>query len=457
MSHPTLSQRCTIVGAGRSGIAATRLALELGYQVFLTELQPQPPRELEMLRDHPCFDAEFGRHNLDRALDADVIITSPGIRPTIPLLQQAIERGIPVISELEFASRYATAPIIAITGTNGKTTTTALTAHILRRSGYNASACGNIGIPFSDVVTNDLHVQTPHRVYVVESSSYQLHRTTTFHPKVAIILNITPDHLVYHGSMEAYVQAKWKIFQNQTPDDVLILCADDPNAAGASRYARSRIEWFSRHPVAAGMYYSESDKSIILVCSNMEVKLMHWCDLPLRGPHNVYNSMAAALAARAFEVTNENIRDSLLSFAGVEHRLEHVRIVNGVEYINDSKATNINATWYALQAFEQPIVLLMGGQADTNDYSVLTDLIHQRCRCVIAFGEEASAIFNHFCSHVRCYRVDTLEQAVECAQQVAQPGDIVLFSPACKSFDQFINFEHRGTVFKELVHQLPER
>lgn len=162
-------------------------------------------------------------------------------------------------------------------------------------------------------------------------------------------------------------------------------------------------------------------------------------------------------AARAFEVTNENIRDSLLSFAGVEHRLEHVRIINGVEYVNDSKATNVNATWYALQAFEQPIVLLMGGQADTNDYSVLTDLIHQRCRCVIAYGEEASAIFNHFCSYVRCYQVTTLEQAVECAQQVAQPGDVVLFSPACKSFDQFINFEHRGTVFKELVHQLSEK
>lgn len=456
LSHPPL-QRCTIVGAGRSGIAATRLALELGYRVFLTELQAEPPQELATLKDHPHFDAEFGGHTLERALDADVIVISPGIRPTVPLLQHAIEGGIPVISELEFAARHASAPIIAITGTNGKTTTTALTAHILRNSGYNAIACGNIGLPFSEVVAKDLRAQTPHSVYVVESSSYQLHRTTTFHPNVAIILNITPDHLAYHGSMEAYVQAKWKIFQNQTPDDVLILCADDPHAAGASRFAQSRIEWFSMHPVAAGMYYCESDQSIVFVCSNTEVKLMHVSDLPLRGPHNVYNSMAAALAARAFEVTNENIRDSLLSFAGVEHRLEHVRIINGVEYVNDSKATNVNATWYALQAFEQPIVLLMGGQADTNDYSVLTDLIHQRCRCVIAYGEEASAIFNHFCSYVRCYQVTTLEQAVECAQQVAQPGDVVLFSPACKSFDQFINFEHRGTVFKELVHQLSEK
>lgn len=216
LSHPPL-QRCTIVGAGRSGIAATRLALELGYRVFLTELQAEPPQELATLKDHPHFDAEFGGHTLERALDADVIVISPGIRPTVPLLQHAIEGGIPVISELEFAARHASAPIIAITGTNGKTTTTALTAHILRNSGYNAIACGNIGLPFSEVVANDLQAQTPHSVYVVESSSYQLHRTTTFHPNVAIILNITPDHLAYHGSMEAYVQAKWKIFKIKRP------------------------------------------------------------------------------------------------------------------------------------------------------------------------------------------------------------------------------------------------
>lgn len=448
--------RYTVIGAGRSGTAAAILATLLGNDVFVTESAPREQCPSAQLLAQYNIKAEFGGHSTDRALDTDIIISSPGIPPSAPILCAARTRGIPIIGEMEFASRYASAPIIAITGTNGKTTTAALTAHILSAAGYNAIACGNIGLPLAQVVASDLHQLPPARVYVVEASSYQLAQTETFHPRVAVILNITPDHLQYHGSFEEYVRAKWKIFQQQTPDDVLILCADDPHAAEASRYARSRIEWFGLHPVAAGMYARSSDRSIVLVSSTTEVKLMSYTDLPVRGVHNVYNSMAAALAARAFEVTNENLRDSLLSFTGVEHRLERVRYVGGVEYINDSKATNINATWYALQAYEQPIVLILGGQAERNDYTTLDDLVRERCRCVISFGQEADAIFNHFCTRVRCYRTDTLQEAVQQAHAVAQAGDIVLFSPACKSFDQFINFEHRGHVFKELVHQLPD-
>lgn len=449
--------RCTIVGARRSGTAAAILAQKLGFSVFVTESGPAESCPEAIILIKSGIDVEFGGHSLKRALDTDLMISSPGVPPSSPVLSAARQAGIPLISELEFASRYATAPIVTITGTNGKTTTTALTAHLLRAGGFDAIACGNIGVPLAQLVADDLdRPASDRRVYVAEASSYQLALCETFHPRVAAILNITPDHLHYHGTFDEYVRAKWKIFQQQTPSDVLILCADDPYAAEASRHARSRIEWFSVHPIAAGMYARADDRSIIVVSSNTEVKLMSYTELPLRGVHNVYNSMAAALAARAFEVTNENLRDSLLSFTGVEHRLEHVRIVRGAEYINDSKATNINATWYALQAFEQPIVLILGGQADQNNYAMLDDLVRQRCRCIICFGEEAETIFNHFCTSVRCYRTATLSEAVECAWSVACEGDIVLFSPACKSFDQFMNFEHRGQVFKELVHQLPE-
>ncbi len=454
--HPLHSPRCTVVGARRSGIAAAHLAVECGYHVFLTDASPKEQLGDLSWLSHTEIEAEFGTHSLERALDTEMIITSPGVPPSAPLLHAALECGIPIVSELEFASWHAHAPIVAITGTNGKTTTTALTAHIFSHAGYDAIACGNIGLPLSDVVRSDRHNLPARRIYVVEASSYQLLWTDRFHPRVAVILNITPDHLSYHGSMEAYIRAKWKIFQNQTSDDVLILCADDPHAAEASRHARSHVRWFSLHPVVEGMYLRSSDQSIVEVSSTVEAKLMYRSELPVRGVHNVYNAMAAALAARAFEVTNENIRDSLLSFAGVEHRLEHVRTIGGVEYINDSKATNVNATWYALEAFEQPVVLLLGGQAENNDYSMLDAAVRKRCRAVIAFGEQAPVIFNHFCTLVRCYQVRTLEDAVACAHRIAERGDVVLLSPACKSFDEFVNYEHRGTVFKELVWQLPD-
>ena len=453
--HAKDVRRCTVLGARRSGVAAARLAATCGHDVFLTDIASREQLgNLSELNEHP-IETEFGSHTIERALNTDVVIVSPGIPPTAPILHEARRRGIRVVSELEFASWYAQAPIVAITGTNGKTTTTALTAHLLSCAGYNAIACGNIGTPLSEVVLRDRHQLPNARVYVVEASSYQLLWTVHFHPRVAAILNITPDHLTYHGSMDAYVHAKWKIFQNQTPDDILILCADNPHAAGAGRHARSFVRWFSLNPVSEGMYLRSSDDSIIEVRSTVEAKLMHRSDLPIRGVHNVYNAMAAALAVRAFELSNENIRDCLRSFAGVEHRLEHVRMVGGVEYINDSKATNVNATWYALEAFEQPIVLMLGGRAEGNDYAILDEPVRRRCRCIIAFGEQAPTIFNHFSAIVRCYQVNTLADAVECAHRVAEDGDVVLFSPACKSFDEFINFEHRGTAFKELVWQLP--
>ncbi|MCS6809574.1 MAG: UDP-N-acetylmuramoyl-L-alanine--D-glutamate ligase, partial [Bacteroidota bacterium] len=295
----------------------------------------------------------------------------------------------------------------------------------------------------------------PETILVVETSSYQLDRIVHFRPDVAILLNITPDHLSYHGTFENYCRAKYKISLNQNEKNVLILNADNEPAQAAAAFSRAQILHFSVHPVQQGMYVS-SGKMLIPreqpdSQQHKEEVLMMVDELRIPGIHNVYNSMAAALAARAFEIRNENIRDSLMSFAGVEHRLEYVRTLNGVDYINDSKATNVNSTWYALSSYTKPIVWIAGGRGDNNDYSVLDQLVRSRVQYIIALGEEADAIFHHFSSMVRCIKAPTLNEAVQYAADYAKSGSIVLFSPACKSFDMFVNYEHRGQVFKEAV------
>jgi UDP-N-acetylmuramoylalanine--D-glutamate ligase len=468
--------KITIVGAGKSGLAAALLANDDGERVFLTEHKPAEAsgNAATTLADHG-IEAEFGGHS-DRALDTEMLVVSPGIPPYTPLLQEASKRGIPIIGEIEFAWRHinpARNPVVAITGTNGKTTTTALTAHILNHSGRKAHACGNIGTPLAALVKS----VEPGTIFVVETSSYQLDRTETFRPDVAMILNITPDHLSYHGSYVEYCRAKWKICQNQNEKNVLILCADNPDTAypaavekfrdkndGTVMHPRSQILQFSVLAEQHGAY-TRDGKIVLRLPANAltgeqhkgqhkEDILMTLDELRIPGVHNVYNSMAAALAARAFEIRNENIRDSLMSFMGVEHRLEHVRVLDGVEFINDSKATNINSTWYALSSYAKPIVWIAGGRGDNNDYSVLDELVRRHVRCVVAIGEEANAIFNHYSVMVRCLKCSSLDDAVQQARDYAERGDVVLFSPACKSFDMFMNYEHRGEVYKDLVQNL---
>ncbi len=441
----------TVVGAAKSGFAAALLAKRDGHEVFVTESKDKEyySKEIEEF-ERLGIRYEFGSNTPAALKDCDIVITSPGVPPTAWVIAEADKCGIPVISELEFASRHINGnKIVAVTGTNGKTTTTSLISFILEQAGKHVITAGNIGLPLSACIDSI----RPDSVIVVEVSSFQLDRTIDFRPDVALILNITPDHLYYHGTMESYINAKWKISSKQNENNLLILNGDDSAITGGFD-TKSTIAYFSMSPVDRGIFNS-GGKMVIKLPNKHEVEeIMLFSELSLPGVHNAYNSMAAALAARALEIRNENIRDSLMKFSGVEHRLEFVRTLDGIDYINDSKATNINATWYALSSYSRPIIWIAGGRGDNNDYSQLDGLAEKNVKAIIAIGEEADSIFNHFCTKLRCRKELTFEDAVAAAREEAEFGDIVLFTPACKSFDMFANFEHRGEVFKKLVNGL---
>ncbi len=438
----------TVIGAGKSGISAAKLAKNKGEKVFLTE--SNSPSNEQIINELKEFDIEFEfGENSDKALrNCDLIISSPGVPPKAEIIRKAEALRIPIISEVEYAYRFLKNPIIGITGTNGKTTTTALTAHILNHSGKKAVAAGNIGTPLASLVDNI----ASDTIIVAELSSYQLDRCYNLKPDVAVILNITPDHLNYHGTLENYINAKYKISLQQSEENLLILNADDEATLGIIPKTKAQVAFISQKPISRGAYFE--DGWIKLVWQHNEEELILASKLGLPGLHNVYNSMAAALAARAFEIPNEDIRDSLMTFRGVEHRLEFVRTIDGVDYINDSKATNINAAWFALASYTRPIVWIAGGRGDKNDYSQLDEIVQKNVTNIICIGEEKDAIFNHFCTKKRCVKVDTLLDAVLAAKAFAQPGEVVLFAPACKSFDMFLNFEHRGEEFKRIVNAL---
>ncbi len=441
----------TVIGAAKSGLAAALLVKEKGFNVFLTESKDSEayPEAFKILKENN-INCEFGG-NTERALDgADCIITSPGVNPSSHIIQEAEKRKIKIISELEFAYNYIDNPIIAITGTNGKTTTTTLTAYILNNGGKKAVTAGNIGTPLSALV-GKLDKDT---IIVVEVSSFQLDRIEKFKPKVSVILNITPDHLYYHGTMEKYVEAKFKIFCNQNEKDLVILNADDNEILKGASQVRGKIAWLSVNTPQHGIWTKEGKMLVKMDEDSNEEEIMLLDGIRLPGVHNVYNSMAAALAARAFEVRNEDIRDSLMAFQGVEHRLEFVRTIDGVDYINDSKATNVNATWFALSSYSSPLIWIAGGRGDSNDYSQLDSFVEKNVSSIIVIGEESDNIFNHFSSKLRVIKCSSLDDAVREAHLLAKPGEIVLFTPACKSFDMFMNFEHRGEVFKEIVHSI---
>ncbi|MBI2794437.1 MAG: UDP-N-acetylmuramoyl-L-alanine--D-glutamate ligase [Ignavibacteria bacterium] len=438
----------TIVGAARSGLAAALLAQRDGDRVFVTDsIDTEKAAERIQLLDDAGIEHEFGQHT-ERSLKADLIVVSPGVPPSNPIRRQALEEGIEVIGELEFAWRHLSNTIVAITGTNGKTTTTALTSHILNNGGVRSVVAGNIGEPLSSIVST----VSADTVIVVEVSSYQLDTIKLFKPNVSVLLNITPDHTTYHGTFEQYVNAKWKIFARQAEDDIVVLNADDAYVMQARPNTRSTTAFFSIGHEVEGAFVRGDE--VVLRWQQTEERLMPTRRIGVPGLHNVYNSMAAALAARAVEVSSESIRNSLSSFNGVEHRLETVRVLNGVRWINDSKATNINAAWYALSSFDRPLVWIAGGRADGNDYSSLDELVATNAKAIICIGEEATAIFNHWCTLKRCVKAHTLSEAVQFAADTAEADDVVLFSPACKSFDMFTDFEERGRMFKELVQQL---
>jgi UDP-N-acetylmuramoylalanine--D-glutamate ligase len=452
------TKQVTVVGGARSGRAVAQLLSRAGAEVFLTEQGPAPDG-LEETLDEAGVDYEFGGHT-SRAIDADFFVLSPGVPTQSNIAQQALRSGIPLYSEIEAASWFCEAPIVGITGTNGKTTTTSLTGHVFRNAlndnpDRETLVAGNIGFPFSDYVMD----VDPQDVVVLEVSSFQLDHVDTFHPRISVILNITPDHLDrYDNDFHAYAQAKFRILQNQGPGDVVVYNRDDDlvsdyvERAADEQDIRALGFTLSDEP-GEGAYLN--DNSVILRIDDEDEPLMQQDEVALRGRHNLYNSLAAAVSARVMEVENDVIRESLSGFEGVPHRLEEVRTIDGVLYVNDSKATNVNAVWYALESFERPVVLIAGGRDKGNDYTDLKPLVRNGGRAVVALGESADKVYRELGAEAKeRAKARSMEEALDRAQRFSQPGDVVLLSPACSSFDMYENYEERGNIFRRLVKTL---
>jgi UDP-N-acetylmuramoylalanine--D-glutamate ligase len=443
-------QRATVVGGARSGLAVARLLAGEGARVFLTE-QSEPTEGLRASLDEAGVESEFGGHT-SRALEADFFVVSPGVPSSANIVRQAARRGLGVYSEIEAASWFCDAPIVAITGSNGKTTTTSLLGHVLRTAGRDPIMAGNIGYPFSDYVCDT----TGDDVVVLEISSFQLDHVETFRPRVSVLLNITPDHLDrYDHDFNKYARSKFRILRNQREGDVAVFNADDAlvrdyvtdRSAGQPFEARS----VSLNPQNDSSAFVRDDHIVV----HQDETIMETSEVALRGQHNLYNSLAAAVAARAMEVQNDTIRESLRTFEGVPHRLELVRELDGVRYVNDSKATNVNAVWYALESFDAPVVLIAGGRDKGNDYGALKALLREKGRAVVGLGESAGKVDRELGGEARDHATaGSLEEAVSAARRFASEGDIVLLSPACASFDMFENYEDRGDTFKRLVMSL---
>ncbi|MFK7844250.1 MAG: UDP-N-acetylmuramoyl-L-alanine--D-glutamate ligase [Rhodothermales bacterium] len=461
-ANQVAGKRVTVVGAARSGIAVSKLLNEASARVFLTEFKAGSSDQISELNAAGVA-FEFGGHT-PRALEADFVVVSPGVPSTIPLLVEAVEKGIPIFSEIEVAFWFCQAPIVAITGSNGKTTTTSLAAHVFAHAGRTVHVAGNIGKAFSDITKNT----SSNDVVILEVSSFQLDHIDTFRPDISVLLNITPDHLDRYGyQFENYAASKFRIFENQTSEDTLIYCYDDlfvrnkveqlahPDAKGSTKRP-NRVKTLGisqEQEIRDGAFLRESD--LVIRFKQEEEFLMRKEELALKGPHNVYNSLAAAMAARVMEIPNLFVRESLSSFEGVAHRLELVREVNGVRYINDSKATNVNAVWYALESFRENIILIAGGRDKGNDYTSLKPLIQRNVRMVIAIGESADKVDRELGELAEQHLImNTLEEAVHTAHLLAKSGEVVLLSPACASFDMFNNYEERGDVFKSTVMNL---
>jgi len=445
-------KRVSVIGGARSGFAVAKLLKGLGANVFMSDIKE--PGEIKHVNfttaelDGLGIEYEFGKHS-ERVFDCDFIVISPGVPSNSEVIRKALGLGINVFSEIEVASWFCKAPIVAVTGTNGKTTTTSLIGHIFRNAGIRTIVAGNIGTPFSDFVLS----ADEKSIVVLEVSSFQLDHIESFRPKVSVLLNITPDHLDRYGSFGDYILSKFRIFKNQKGDDFAVYNYDDEIV---QPYVESldlvKLPFSVSERLSCGAFVD--DGYLVLKFKNKEERILKMGELKIRGIHNVYNSLAAALAARAMEVRDEIIRESLKSFEGVPHRLEFVREINGVKFINDSKATNVNSLWYALESFDEPIILIAGGRDKGNDYSKVYDLVKRKVKTIIAIGESRDKIYNEFKDLTNVIKVDSMEEAVKRAYMEARPGDVVLLSPACASFDMFEDFEHRGEVFKKLVNEL---
>ena len=444
------NKRVLVVGLGKSGVASALFLRSRGAQVTVSDSKPQEQlsEEIPILLDHGII-IETGGHGERTFHGQDLIVVSPGIPADSPPLVQARALGEPVIGEIELAAQFLPKSIVAITGSNGKTTTTTLTGEIITAGGYPTRVGGNIGTPAISLVAT----ARPDSVVVLEVSSFQLETIQTFRPRVAVVLNVTPDHLDRHRTFETYVDAKGRIFENQQADDFAVLNADDPVCVGLAGRTRAQVFWFSRKKeVQQGA--SLRDGRILFRDSSGQQEIMVASEIPLKGAHNLENTLAAICAGALMKCAPERIRAAVRNFKAVEHRLEYVATIRGVEYYNDSKATNVDATIKALESFPANIHLILGGKDKGSDYTVLNDLLRQRVKRVYTIGAAADKIESQVREAAEIVHAESLDSAVQRASASAQPGDIVLLAPACASFDQFRNYEHRGKVFKELVQRL---
>jgi UDP-N-acetylmuramoylalanine--D-glutamate ligase len=445
-----VAEKIVILGAGESGVGSAILARKQGFDVWVSDSGRIRPEYRQMLEEGG-FAFEEGGHSEDRILDAGRVVKSPGIPAKAPLIVKLHEAGIPVISELEFAFPYSRARHLCITGSNGKTTTTLLTYHILKSAGLNAGLAGNIGQSYARQVA-----EQDFDLYVLEVSSFQLDDMFDFRADIAVLMNITPDHLDrYDYQFQNYVDSKFRILRNQRPDDYFIYCGDDPviREGIAHRNIASRMFPFGFDREYRPGAWVEGDRLHFDINNNSFN--MSLFDLSMQGKHNAYNSMASGIASRVLDIRKDTIRECLSDFQGVEHRLETVIKVHGIEFINDSKATNVNSTWYALESVKGKVVWIVGGIDKGNDYTVLYPLVRDKVSSIVCLGKDNSRIHQAFDDLVdTLVDTDNMEEAVRTAYYLATEGDIVLLSPCCASFDLFENFEDRGRQFKTAVRNL---
>lgn len=444
------NKKIVILGAGESGAGAAYLAQQQGYDVFVSDFGAIADHYKKQLEDWNIR-FEENQHTEAEILSAVEVVKSPGIPEKAPIVKKLREKNIPVISEIEFAGRYTDARIIGITGSNGKTTTTSLTYHILKDAGMNVGLAGNIGKSFAYQVATE---KFDH--YVLELSSFMLDDMYRFKVDIGVLLNITPDHLDrYEYKMENYVASKFRITQNQTEADYFIYCADDPETIQwmeGKQFEAQQLPFSIKKKTEPGAYL---DNDNIVINTQKEHFQMSINDLALQGKHNLYNSMASGIVAKVLELRNESIRESMGSFRNIEHRLEFVAKISGISFINDSKATNVNSTWYALESMTTDVVLILGGVDKGNDYGMLKDLVKQKVKAIVCLGKDNRRIHEAFDNEVEVI-VNTFsaQEAAQVAYHLAKKGDTVLLSPACASFDLFKNYEDRGRQFKQAVKEL---
>ena len=441
-----MENKIVVLGAGESGVGAAILGQKKGLKVFVSDCGTISKENKKVLSNNE-IEWEQGKHTMAKILQAKEVVKSPGISDNIEIIQAIKSAGISVISEIEFAFRYTKAKVVAITGSNGKTTTSLLVGHILKKAGLDVLVAGNIGFGFAKEIA-----KRDYDYIVLELSSFQLDGIKEFKPNVAIILNITPDHLNrYENDFNKYIESKFRITMNQEKEDVLIYNKDDKAIKKRLKTKAKKIAITLENQMEVdGAFYKNNEININLNNNKMTIQ-----ELALQGKHNIYNSMAAAIATRILDVKNDIIRQSMLDFQNIEHRLEYVLSVHGIDFINDSKATNINAAWYALESMTKPVIWIVGGVDKGNDYDEIVEIVGEKVKAIICLGDSTKKIQKYFKKIVsKIETASSMEEAVRASYRLGDKGDAVLLSPTCASFDMFGNFEHRGQAFKNQVRQL---